>query len=384
MNLPVIISSAQENYQALLRRLVDELPVLQGGFTYQGKRWHLINLGLKGDLPFLAKTGNLERHWLRAERKAADMKKTKGKPGDGPAGVCFLCNAGKLDVGPFEDFNLNCNWAQCPVTAPWSVRPSVLDLYHDPSCPERVFKPDIWHNFHGGCGKLFVASSMAECLTLVEGSKPAKFQQVNDLLRTWAKKPGNGMPHSGSFCSERIGLTSYQVQPDASWSKHDDTRIYCKFLEWWLSTREDDIRDDPILLRILHAARSINHVFKVLYESGLWLTKQEAFEAGTLGRNWLRLYVELAEICYKESRLRFPLVVKHHMLDHAFRDLLEGSQKEWTWSPLIDSVQMDEDFIGYTARLSRRVSPVSTALRVLQRYLTRAMRTWTKHGVPTG
>ena len=359
-----------------MKALIDDLKVLQKGFSYKGKRWHLINLGVKGDLPFLAKTGNLERHWLRAQRKPTDKK--KGKPTtDGPAGVCFLCNAGRLDGGPFEDFNLNCLWERAPVTEPWFERPCVLDLYHDPCCPQEVFRPDIWHNFHGGCGKLFVASSLTECLSLVDGSKAVRIQQVDSLLREWAKKPGNSMPHSGGFCSERIGLTSYQVQPEASWSKHDDTRVYCKFLAWWLSTRESDIQSDPVLLRILHAVRSINRVFTVLYEGGLWLTKQEAYEVGTLGRNWLRLYAELAQISFRSSKLRYPIVVKHHMLDHHFRDLVRSSKKfQWTWNPLGDSVQMDEDFIGHTARLSRRVSPVSNAMRVLQRYLTRAMRTW--------
>ena len=110
----------------------------------------------------------------------------------------------------------------------------------------------------------------------------------------------------------------------------------------------------------------------------MWLTEAEALEAGRLGRNWLRLYVELAEMSFKAGKLRFPLVVKHHMMGHHTRDLLEGSQFEYSWNPLIDSVQMDEDFIGHNARIARRVSPVSQALRVLQRYLTRAQREWDK------
>ena len=365
---------AQENYQALVKCLVDDLLQLQDGFTYNDERWHVIILGLKGDLPFLAKTGNLERHWLRAPRKREGSKKNTDKK---PVGVCFLCNAGTETGGPFEDFNTNAQWVQAPVTRPWLQRPLVLDLFHDPTEPQRIFRPDIWHNYHGGVGKLFAASALAECLRIVQGtSMKAKIKNLAYLLREWAAFPGNSMPHSGNFCSERISLTSYQVMPDASWSKHDDTRIYHKFLEWWLGTLESDIQCDPILVRILFAVRSINRVFSVLYKGGLWLTSAEAHEAGTLGRHWLRLYVELAEICYRSSLLRFPLVVKHHMMDHHFRDLLAGSSQTWSWNCLADSVQMDEDFIGHTARLSRRVSPVSTSLRVLERYLTKALRTW--------
>ena len=122
-------------------------------------------------------------------------------------------------------------------------------------------------------------------------------------------------------------------------------------------------------------------MFSILYHAGFWLTREEALEAGRLGRQWLRLYVELADMSFKAGKLRFPLAVKHHMMDHHVRALLKGAQFEWSWNCLIDSVQLDEDFIGHAARIARRVSPVSQAERVLQRYLARALREW---GRPRG
>lgn len=364
----------------MFRALIDDLLQLQDGFVFRGKTYHLVCLGMKGDLPYLAKTGNFTRHWLRAERKARDKKKGKGP---GPVGVCWLCHAGTDAGGPWEDFNLNSQWSQVEAPEPWFERPSVLRLFHQPSCPETMFKPDIWHNYHGGCGKLFIASCLAEVLALVDGSsKNEKIQIVDQHLRAWAKKSkSNKMPHSGGFCSERIGLTSYQVQPDASWSKHDDTRVYHSFLEDWLTSMEDVIASDAYFCRILWAVRSINRMCSILYHAGLWLTREEALEAGRLGRQWLRLYVELADMSFKASKLRFPLVVKHHMMDHHVRSILKGAQFEWSWNCLIDSVQLDEDFIGHAARIARRVSPVSQAERVLQRYLARAFREW---GRPRG
>lgn len=54
----------------------------KGGFNYNGERFHLICLGMKGDLPYLAKTGNFTRHWLRAERKVKDdTSDSKKRPG---------------------------------------------------------------------------------------------------------------------------------------------------------------------------------------------------------------------------------------------------------------------------------------------------------------
>ena len=238
------------------------------------------------------------------------------------------------------------------------------------------FRPDIWHCYHGGAGKLFVASALAEALALFDGSMDNRVEQMAEALRTWAKKPGNQLPHSGQFCKERIQLTSYQVLPDASWSKFNDTYVYHRFLEWLLMENLEQVSDNETLKTILDATRCINRSFKILYQSGLFLTSAEALEAGQLGRTFLRLYVHLAYSFYEKKQLRFPLVVKHHLLDHIYRRLIAGSKTEYSLNCLLDSVQMDEDFIGHCPRLSRRVSPVTTALRVLQRYCVRAK----KHG----
>lgn len=358
--------------------LVDDLVELQGGFMYRGEKWHLVTVGMKGDLPQLIKTGGFIRHWLRAERKQKDP--SKDKPDQKPAGVCHLCSAGTEDGGPFEDCNWNARWAEVVSPLPWARTPSLLRLLHQASCPERMFRSDIWHNFHGGCGKLFFASAITECMQrgLVKGSsRVAKIAEVDSLLKRWARQPGHSMPHSGGFCVERIGLTSWAVQPDGSWSKHDDTRVYLEFLEDWLRSRLEGVLADEVLTWIFWATAAINRFFKLLYSHGLWMTRQEARTAGVLGRKWLRCYVLLAKRSWEDQKLRFPLVVKHHLLDHSFRDLILMSERApWTWNPLADSVQLDEDFIGHCARLGRRVSPISQAQRVLERYRAKSMEVW--------
>ena len=371
--------TAEENYQALCAALVDDLLVLQKGFKYRNETWHIITLGMKGDLPYLAKTGRFMRHWLRAERQPKETKKGPRVP---PVGVCWLCHGGTDEGGPWEDFRWDSSWAQRAAPEPWHEAPHFLKLYHEPSAPERVFRADIWHNYHGGVGKLFVASVITEAMWfgLVSGSsRAAKIGQVNLLLRTWAKRPGNHMPHSGGFTQERIGLTSWAVQPDGSWSKHDDTHVYHNFLEDWLTENEEFCLGNPTLRLCLWAVRSINACFRILYQGGLWLPQDEARLAGTLGRHWLRCYAQLASLAFQSQKLRFPLVVKLHMVDHAMRDvLLQCGVADWVWNPLGDSVQHDEDFIGHAARLSRRVGAVSQAQRVLERYRTKAMKAWGK------
>ena len=47
----------------------------------------------------------------------------------------------------------------------------------------------------------------------------------------------------------------------------------------------------------------------------------------------------------------------------------EACTRNWVLSPLVFSVQLQEDFIGKPARVSRRVSPKLHALRTLQRVM---------------
>ena len=167
---------------------------------------------------------------------------------------------------------------------------------------------------------------------------------MDEHLRRWSRQTSSRMPHSGGFVKERIGLTSYQVCPDACWSKHADTYVYHLFMEWLLTCFEQTCQSHDILSRMLEAIRSINEAFRLLYRGGLWLDCVEANRIGTLGRRWLQLHAELSMITFNAGRLRFPLFVKHHMLDHHFRQLLHSSSlNRWTYNVLAESVQMDED-----------------------------------------
>ena len=326
----------QANYQALLRHLADDLLKLQSGFLHRGETWYLINIGCKGDMPWLAKTGEFLRHWLRAERKEQARSRAVAPPG-----VCWLCLAGTAGK-PWEDVNQQALWASSPTRAPWANQPALLDLYHSSRQPEAIFHADLFHNFHGGLGMYFVSSSIVECLALIPGSVDRKVEEMAKALEHWAAMPGNRMPHSGKFNKQRVGLTSMQVMPDAHWSKFDDTRVYLSFLHWWLEGHENQINGDPVLSRILVGLQAANRMFRVPYSCGLWLESAEALEVGRLGRVFVKIYAELANLCYDAHRLRFPMVVKMHMCDHTFRRMLHLGRLRWVLNPLSMATQADE------------------------------------------
>ena len=303
---------------------------------YKSQRWRAVVCGVKGDMPFLAKCGKFQRHWLRAQKKESSNTV--------PKGVCHLCMASTPQSGPFEDFNEDCEWARTPITVPWTTQPTVLRLFHSLSQPWTCFRPDLWHNFHGGVGKDFLASAITEAMScLLSGTKDERCREVADLLCAWSKRPGGKLPHSGHFSAARISLTSWQVRPKSVWSKHDDTRIYCAFLAHWLNTRAADCASIRVMSLIKLAVDSINKMFTELFSSGLWLTGSEAQTLGGYGRTFCTCYGRLAALCYDERRLRFNVTVKLHQVDHTARRLISlGGLHPFVINPLCESVQMDE------------------------------------------
>ena len=257
--------------------------------------------------------------------------------------MCFLCEAGQIGK-PYEDFSETARWATEPCKPPWHSRPSFLMLNHVTEQPQEFLKVDLWHAFHGGIGADFVASSLVEVMqrVLPPATMPDKCREVNRLLQRWIRK-GNPRPHSGPFLAERISLTSYQVCPDATWAKFDDTRIYMLFIQNLLEEMEDDLYDDTIL-RILAGCRAANESMATLFRGGLWLTAEQAKTAGVLGRQFIFEYEALAKDAYNGGCQRYPLHQKIHYLDHVYRALCKCSRKlPYVLNPLAESNQMDED-----------------------------------------
>ena len=334
------------------------------GFQYNGRKYHAVFLALTGDNPFLAKVGHLERSFARVAKKSGDAAFN---------GICWQCLAGTHGV-PFENLNLNTEWASTVYESlPWIHQPPFLQGLQHPEedlMAPRLFAFDVWHNMHGGMAKHMVASTIAEIVpNMEENSLEKRIQEIDGAYQVW-RRASKLTLHCGHLDRELFGIESgLQVCPNGTWSKFNDSRILLTFLEDFMKVRQAYVPTE-ITEEALSGIAAANTCFRTLYGCGFWLLPNEATTAGLAGMRFLTSYLRLASWTLHEGRIRYPLMPKLHYLHHAFRDLvLSASALNWIPNPLGTSVQLDEDFVGRVARLSRRVGSALLMRRTLERYL---------------
>ena len=145
---------------------------------------------------------------------------------------------------------------------------------------------------------------------------------------------------------------------------------------------EQVLMDRRFVLTLL-VAKKMNACMRRLYRCGAWLRSREAAAIAADGLTACRAYRAVAEECLDRGEPRFPVHSKFHMLVHTFRDMsLDAQRLEWQESPMGDSCQMDEGFVGQLSRYSRRVSPKSTIHRMLDVYLTSLWALWHRDDRP--
>ena len=121
------------------------------------------------------------------------------------------------------------------------------------------------------------------------------------------------------------------------------------------------------------AIEIMNATLSELYSRGFWLRSDHGKRLGKCLKSFLFCYARCAHLCmcgYVNHTLRFTMIPKVHFMDHiATRMVVDSAKAEWIINPVAESVQMQEDYIGRPARLSRRVNPRLIHQRVLERSL---------------
>ena len=118
------------------------------------------------------------------------------------------------------------------------------------------------------------------------------------------------------------------------------------------------------------ATRLMNTVISILYNEGFWIKANLARDLGKMLYKFLACYQTLCKESLKRHVNRFSLTPKCHMLAHTAAELVQQSSvAEWAISPLATANQIQEDYIGRPARLSRRVHQLKLHTRVMERSL---------------
>lgn len=334
-----------------------------------------------GDWVWLVKAGALARSFYNCEKRPRAETSN-------PKGICHLCTAGQLRQ-PWECFRgtRKPHWLDTMFTqSGFGGQPALNAIPYIPGQQEAFYTFDLFHSYHLGLGKAFVAGCLAMASDYMwAGSVDARLEQLSQLWLPWCRE-NRQQAYLNSLTRPVLGWMDRGTYPNGYWSKGATTACLGSFFEWWAG--QEDLTDDTLMQLALETSKKISKCLRILYRSDVWLSREDAEEVSTLGLEFLQGYGRLATQAFKESRALFPHLPKAHALEHIFYQLrmdldlhVEGfEQPQHFLSPLNHSVQISEDYVGRTSRLARRTSAIQVVRRVLQRSLQASYKHWRKNG----
>ena len=351
----------------LLETLAEELAVVQseGVVDRFGTKYWAVFIGWTGDWPWLVKSGGLLRSFSNIPKHATG-------PNAGPRygnGICHLCDAGQVGV-PYEDIGTRSPIWQGSVlqTLPWEGPNAWEAVPHVPGALATMWHFDLFHCFHLGLAKHYLGSMMAILSTTEPaGNIDERFGLMTGKYLSWCRS-NKRQAHCQKLSKEQINWTSTTHFPSGAWRKGDLSTS----LMLWVAARyasEDWTQLDPMLTIAGDAAQAVNKMLSILYRAEAWLSEDEALQAGEYGLRFLRRYSKLAQMSLQQRRPLWIILPKAHAFHHLVLSMIEGSRRGKCLNIICTSVQQDEDYIGRNSRLSRHVSSVTCAERVVERHL---------------
>lgn len=212
------------------------------------------HIGTKGDLPALTRMGNMKYSFGNCPRAAQSRKPCEG--------ICWMCLAGQeanpsknLIAIPFEDTSGKPLWERTlGQQVAWDETPPLLQGVPLLQCDHWMFyKTDVWHNFHLGLAKHWVASSLVSMLE----NLPLPYRSMDDKVewlgveykRFCARKRIS--PHCEELGRESLNWHQTSNCPVGSWNKGSASTHYMMFLEDLCKTWASEIQGEPLLEAIV-------------------------------------------------------------------------------------------------------------------------------------
>ena len=185
-----------------------------------GKTHYVAMLHIKGDWPFLAKVGELNRSFSNQPKHASSQKPCTG--------ICHYCLAGRPGF-PFEDMSMDAEWQfSMGIEQP---------IPHDDTFPESFLAADPFHTWHLGEGRNFVSN----CVKMMLAEAPAGNVETKlDWLfldyQQYCKS------HRRQCYAVRFNANLFRIGndfPTGSWTKGNFTTSLVKWVDHFMNARRN-------------------------------------------------------------------------------------------------------------------------------------------------
>lgn len=221
--------------------------LFETGMVINNRRFFICCLGVKGDSPYISKAGMMERSFTRRPTRPSSKKAATG--------ICHLCLAGKEDFEvdvPFEEYGVELpGWLPTVgLVKPWANPSPLLKIpfKHGVESAE-FFHFDLFHNWHSGMGKYYIASAVIVCMELINLSIDGAFEFLSEDFMAYCRKKKES-PYHKKLTKSLFGVEgSFKDCPDAAWSKGDFTRLLCQWFEDYCSREVVGKTLDPLYLK---------------------------------------------------------------------------------------------------------------------------------------
>ena len=350
-------------FDDLMERWSLELKELfEDGFEAAGSTWRVMILGFTGDSPFAKKVAKATRsfHNMRKTHTSKNVQK----------GCCWLCHAGFESPNdgvhiPYEHLGFTqADWLQtCRLNnpLPWDGNGGAIlqhMLLDRADTPAAFYRADFFYVWHAGVGLDFTASALIYAMKVF-------------FARGGVQRQKNRL-HCGKLTEDLLGYNGTREYPSGNWSKNMDAATIMKFIVYLLERHEfqQKVQADDILQDILAAGKDMGQVVKTSLVAEYFMSGEHTRVVLDFGHKFLMGYAGLVAKCYNRSLCLFKLRPKVHYLNHIFlRCYEEFTVAGFATNILDEATFVSEDFVGRTARLSRRVSTRAVAVKTIQRYL---------------
>ena len=243
-----------EAMENLLKLIAEDMAMLASeGVSVGGHHVWLIHVGTTGDLPALGKLGGFVRSYSHVARRPSSKKAGEG--------ICHLCLGGQeedartgADAFPFEDVGPNPIWEpSMHVKLPWQEEPVILSGL--PLLRKEMaawFNLDLWHCYHLGLAKHWVANSLVciiESNLLPAASVENKLSSVSEMYLAFCQEKGIALWVT-EISRETLTWPQSSSVPIGKWNKASASTTMMLFLDHYCQKMVIGKTQDPLLLMI--------------------------------------------------------------------------------------------------------------------------------------